>query len=69
MLPSDFQLGPTDWVEYDCIENDTGLGVNYLAIYCVLSKRRPLVAEQSGNSIIVSLVFLFGVKTKAKPET
>ncbi|VDK87201.1 unnamed protein product [Litomosoides sigmodontis] len=53
---ADLVLEPSDWVEYDCIETDTELDVSHLAIYCVLSKRKPLVVEIHEKSIICHTV-------------
>ncbi|KAL4003638.1 hypothetical protein ACH3XW_8440 [Acanthocheilonema viteae] len=53
---ADLVLKPSNWVEYDCIKTDTELDVSYLAIYCVLSKQKPLVVETYEKSIICHTV-------------
>ncbi|CAG9539359.1 unnamed protein product [Cercopithifilaria johnstoni] len=65
---ADLVLEPSNWVEYDCIETDTELGVSYLAIYCVLSKQKPLVVEAREKSIICHTVIHVPNERKAQAD-
>uniref|UniRef100_A0A915PFI6 DUF1618 domain-containing protein n=1 Tax=Setaria digitata TaxID=48799 RepID=A0A915PFI6_9BILA len=61
---TDLMLQPSNWVEYDCIEIDTEIGVPYLAITCVLSQKKPLVVEPHGNSIVAKVLIQYDVTKK-----